>query len=147
MYFDLAMTNHSTMQVDKLYFKKTDFNEPHPLSPELEASDEEKIETEKLIICRICNNIITRPSNILGVEGEHIHTFKNPDGVVYRIGCFKKAPGCIPVSEPTYDYTWFSGYSWSVVVCAKCLNHLGWHYSSGTSGFFGLVLAYLTENI
>lgn len=147
MNFYLAIANHSTGKENILFFKKSNFNEPPGLEPELDISNEEEAVTENLIICRLCNNIITKPSNILDVEGNHIHTFSNPEGVVYRIGCFKEAVGCIPVSEPTYDFTWFPGYRWSVVVCANCLNHLGWHYSSDSSSFFGLVLAYLTENI
>lgn len=79
-------------------------------------------------------------------EGEHVHTFTNPDGLVFRIGCFHKAYGAEPEGAPTLDWTWFPGYAWQAEHCSSCATHLGWKYrKSATDVFHGLILDQLVE--
>lgn len=92
------------------------------------------------IICRNCGNTITTAEHIVTVNGEHIHTFTNPAGVLYQIGCFSSADGCIVHGEPTLEHTWFDGFRWSFSICSSCLVHLGWYYQRNDEGFFGLIL-------
>jgi len=112
-----------------------------------ESDRSEKEERKKTLICIFCGHVITFPDRAMEVSGGHLHTFSNPGGVVYQIGCFSAAPGCLDVSDPTLEYTWFPGYSWSISVCAGCMAHMGWHYRADGSGFYGLVLKNLTENL
>jgi len=104
-----------------------------------EKDDKSENEREKLF-CRICLNLITQDSYGIEVDGSHSHTFMNPRGIVFHIGCFMNAQGCFVMGAPTFEFTWFSGYRWCHVVCANCFNHLGWHYQSGGSSFYGLIL-------
>jgi hypothetical protein len=111
------------------------------------VEDEEHSEhdREKALRCRACNFAITAPKERFTQDGKHHHTFFNPAGIVYEIGCFKDAPGCLPYGSLSREFTWFKGYSWQVVYCKECLEHLGWYYATAGNGFFGLVLNRLRE--
>jgi hypothetical protein len=117
-------------------------------SPDKKPSSGIKIKTEKkfglreenCIVCINCGNIITSPECIILVNGHHTHTFSNPEGFIYDIGCFSLAEGCVVYGEPTLDHTWFDGFSWSFSTCSSCLVHLGWYYERKDEIFFGLIL-------
>lgn len=95
--------------------------------------------------CLHCNHNVTRVSAGLDVNGKHEHSFINPAGVIYRIGCFGHAPGVIEVGEASGHFTWFAGYVWRIALCARCERHLGWGFHSSEANFFGLVLAELKD--
>lgn len=104
--------------------------------------DEEGEEPEepRSLACKTCGIVITSQEHGIEVGGSHRHTFINPGGIVFRIGCFSMASGCYITGESTGEYTWFPGYVWCYVICSGCFSHLGWHYSTGDGGFFGLIL-------
>jgi hypothetical protein len=97
-------------------------------APELieEEAEEPSPEEEEYILCRQCHQAITRPAERISVQGAHHHTFANPHGIVFEIGCFKYAQGCGYAGSPSTEFTWFSGYAWRVSFCTMCLTHLGW---------------------
>ena len=101
--------------------------------------------SKRKIRCRRCGCVITSRRDRIAVAGSHEHTFMNPYGIVFRIGCFRLAAGCVAISGPMSEHTWFSGYSWSCVACGSCFRFLGWRYDSGNDGFFGLILDELRE--
>ena len=103
-------------------------------------------EMEPFILCRVCGNRISTLDAIIVVNGQHRHTCTNPAGITFEIGCFSSAPGCLIYGIPTYEYTWFEGYSWSLAFCSRCATHLGWYYQSEEEGFFGLILNRLRES-
>lgn len=106
----------------------------------LEKSDLDENE-EQAILCKACRNKICSPASGIEVNGRHRHTFYNPEGVIYHIGCFAPAPGCIMQGKPTLHFTWFAEYSWNFALCANCHIHLGWYYrSEAERNFFGLIL-------
>lgn len=134
-------------------------NNPAPmlLKPELRGKEKAGIKEEtefdenfdegSFLLCRQCLAMITTTSQRIAVDGTHQHTFANPHGVVFEIGCFKNAWGCGAVGSPTNEFTWFAGYFWQVTVCASCLTHLGWRFTSpDASGFYGLILDRLIES-
>ena len=129
-----------------IFFKKTDYENINNLESEVLSENAEKKKKEPLLICKVCKNIITSPENSIEVDGSHRHTFTNPEGVVYKIGCFSKIQGCTLVGEPIIEHTWFPGFSWQIVICSNCYSHLGWHFQSGENGFYGLVINNLIEN-
>ena len=99
------------------------------------------IEQERIYRCAACGFDITSEKDRVGINASHEHTFVNPGGYVYCIGCFRVAPGCLQVGEPTSEHTWFQGYSWLYALCGHCTSHLGWHYRSGANEpFYGLIL-------
>lgn len=99
----------------------------------------------KRLLCSVCLFPITTSGSRVEIQGSHVHTFANPHGYVYRIGCFLTAPGCLADHRETEEFTWFPGYAWSVEVCGRCLTHMGWRFRGAAGSFHGLVLDRLVE--
>lgn len=112
--------------------------------PMVDARASEGMGGGPLLVCRACDHAVTRRGAALEVAGAHEHTFANPAGIVFRIGCFAEA-ACTVVGTPTLEHTWFAGHRWAIAHCAGCGEHLGWRFASATSGFFGLILDRLVE--
>ena len=95
------------------------------------------------IFCRTCAHRISSDNDRIAVNGSHTHTFFNPAGLVFELGCFRRAPGCLVSSEASNQFTWFAGYSWRPAFCARCAGHLGWRFEKVDHAFFSLILANL----
>ncbi|MFC1857106.1 cereblon family protein [Thermodesulfobacteriota bacterium] len=107
----------------------------------VENEAKEKTSAEEYILCRQCLQVITSPSERITVQGSHAHTFSNPHGMVYNIGCFRSVRGCGYIGPAAEEFTWFRGFSWRIAVCSMCLTHLGWLFESrGNESFNGLIL-------
>ena len=107
----------------------------------IELAIEEEPVHENYILCRECHQIITNEEQRIVMHGAHRHTFANPNGIVFDIGCFKTAVGCGYSGHASNEFTWFAGFSWRVAVCSMCLSHLGWLFeSTGGTHFHGLIL-------
>ena len=93
------------------------------------------------VLCRQCRSVITLQSERISVQGSHQHTFANPQGYVYQIGCFRSAHGCGYTGQLTAEWSWFSGFRWRIALCSSCLIQLGWLFVA-TSGerFNGLII-------
>ncbi len=102
-------------------------------------------ERGRQLACASCRRPITSDSARIEVDGKHAHTFANPLGYVFRIGCFGIAAGVTTVGPVSSEFAWFSGYSWQIEECASCGAHLGWVFRSAARGFHGLVLDSLIE--
>ena len=97
------------------------------------------------LCCAACGSSITTERARIEVSGSHRHTFVNPHGFVFEIGCFGEAPGCAGLGPAEAFFSWFPGYAWRVVVCRGCGVHLGWSYGDPVD-FWGLVLDRLCEH-
>jgi hypothetical protein len=93
--------------------------------------------------CRRCRHDVTAGRLAIEVSGAHAHTFRNPAGWSFRLGCFADAPGAAVTGTATYAATWFTGYAWRFAHCSGCGTHLGWWFVGGSDAFAGLVLARL----
>lgn len=106
----------------------------------------EEEEEERLLLCKNCKNKITSLHNSIEVRGQYKHTFSNPHGFVFEIGCFSSAYGCTNQGLLTMEFTWFKGFGWRFALCSNCHIHLGWFYQSGREkSFYGLILDNLIE--
>ena len=118
----------------------------HELDADVAEQDEESPEEEPHIICRQCHQAITKSEERFSIQGAHQHTFANPHGLVFEIGCFRNAIGCGYAGPASDEFTWFAGYSWRVCFCGRCLTHLGWLFTSNSGdAFHGLILERLIE--
>ena len=108
-------------------------------------SESKQLAENKPILCRVCHNFITSFEQKIQINGTHYHIFRNPTGLVFEIGCFSSANGCVNYGSPTLEYTWFNGFTWRYALCSQCHLHLGWFYQSSTSCFYGLILSSLLE--
>ncbi|MGB3210309.1 MAG: cereblon family protein [Desulforhopalus sp.] len=113
-----------------------------PVGKEEEKQDTRPVEA---ICCRACGKAVTDRDKKIAVQGSHSHTFFNPAGIVFELGCFSAAPGCNITGDATSDFTWFAGYVWSFALCGGCSCHLGWFFEKGEHSFFGLILTKLKE--
>lgn len=95
----------------------------------------------KALHCAFCHSIITWQASAIDQLGRHIHTFENPGGYEFTIGCFARAY-CMQVGTPEKEWSWFPAYHWQYALCHQCHEHLGWYYRSATqsNSFFGLIL-------
>jgi len=108
-------------------------------TPEIDTADDADAAIEKALLCRQCRSVITSRRYAISVDGNHVHAFFNPAGIIFEIRCFKQAEGCTVQGEPTDEFSWFKGYVWRYALCATCLIHLGWLFDSGETFFFGLI--------
>jgi hypothetical protein len=95
--------------------------------------------------CAFCKRPITTTAAAIEMNGAHAHTFSNPDGYQFRVGCFSDAAGLVKAGPSSTDWTWFPGYSWQVELCAGCREQLGWFYRGADHRFHGLILDNLVE--
>jgi hypothetical protein len=117
-----------------------------PEDLQVEEYDEQETEEEKAIVCAQCRHSITSTAQRIEINGMHQHTFFNPYGIIYEIGCFQSAQGCGHVGPTTDEFSWFPGYGWRIAVCSSCLTHLGWLYSApDKESFHGLILDHLLQ--
>ncbi len=100
------------------------------------------------IYCATCGHLVTRGRWRIHMNGEHQHTVFNPAGILFRLLCFKEAPGVTAIGDPTSDFTWFRGYDWQVGLCAGCEAHLGWQFAGDQEPpvFFGLIKPRLSSD-
>jgi hypothetical protein len=130
------------------YLRQPSGQPPEARTPEAGSAPGEhpSAQVEPFIVCRDCLHPITRPSERITVEGQHAHTFANPHGIVFEIGCFRRAAGCGAIGPPSSDFSWFAGHRWRVCICAACLVHLGWVFLPAVGDvFYGLILERLRE--
>jgi len=106
----------------------------------IKAKPDDRPKKEKRLFCAACRHPITHQDERIIVQGGHEHTFTNPQGMTYHIGCFREAVGCAAAGEATTEYSWFSGYAWRIAYCAHCHVHLGWRFQSDTDYFHGLIV-------
>lgn len=111
------------------------------LEPKQDESEKRDLSEEKNILCGLCGHAITSVPEIIDINHSHKHTFANPHGIVFEIGCFRSAGGCIQIGPESADWSWFTGFTWRIAICTKCRTHLGWHFTSSEGkDFFGLIL-------
>jgi hypothetical protein len=107
--------------------------------------DDEETGGSPGLFCRTCGYRITSDDQRISVNGSHTHTFFNPAGLVFELGCFGRAPGCLIGNQASTLFTWFAGFAWRPVSCARCAVHLGWRFEKDDAVFFSLILASLTD--
>ena len=95
------------------------------------------------LVCADCEHLITDDAHRIEMSGTHEHTFVNPAGFAFHIGCFAAAPGCAHFGTEQGAFSWFPGWTWQVALCARCGAHLGWTYHNAAQRFWGLILTAL----
>ena len=113
------------------------------ISPSASSEGEARERLARVLVCRECGQEITSPDHAFEVGGSHQHTFFNPVGILYEIGCFSQARGCANLGHPSVEFSWFPGFAWRYAHCDRCATHLGWRWESGGETFFGLILVHL----
>lgn len=115
------------------------FREQDESAIDTDTIDRSEESPEKALFCKLCGNRITVDAQAIEVNDGHHHTFFNPAGIIYEIRCFSAAEGCLQYGPFSDEFTWFAGYSWRLALCSSCSVHMGWYFSSGGTGFYGLI--------
>ena len=110
-----------------------------------ETRYDERRGAEGSLVCARCRGLVTSRASALSMSGSHAHTFVNPHGFEFRIGCFADAPGCTELGEESAYWSWFPGFTWQVSLCRQCGEHLGWLFRSPDARFFALILDRLAQ--
>ncbi len=100
---------------------------------------------ERRLFCATCRNLITSQDDRISVQGGQEHTFTNPHGYVFNIGCFRDTRGCAHIGDRMSAWSWFRGFTWRVALCGDCNIHLGWLFEAPDERFHGLILSRLTS--
>ncbi len=100
---------------------------------------------ERRLFCAACRNPITTQDDRISVQGGQEHTFTNPHGYQFHIGCFRQTRGCAHIGEETSAWSWFKGFTWRIALCSNCNTHLGWRFQAPDDQFHGLILNRLTS--
>lgn len=127
--------------------KTNPFNGKLPGAHPMTVDDDVARLWEVRLYCAACGHLITAARWGISMDGAHEHCCFNPLGVQYDIRLFRRAPGVESVGAATLRATWFSGYTWRLVACNNCREHLGWHYEGRRqpTRFYGLIAEKLTE--
>lgn len=121
-------------------------NAPERLSgvlsdPDIEGFRHPKAsDMEPPLRCAACLAPVAYGKDRIALDGSHVHTFANPHGIVFEVGCFALAPGCRTIGSASDEFTWFPGYVWEIGVCGNCARHLGWRFVSESADFWALIL-------
>lgn len=93
--------------------------------------------------CAVCGHRLTERGYRTERGGAHEHTFVNPGGFAFQIGCFVAAPGCAYTGATSTELSWFPGWTWQIAICARCRVHVGWIFRCAGEQFHGLITAAL----
>src|SRR5687767_1568402 len=95
---------------------------PAPSGEEHPEGDVDE-ELERWLRCVACGARVTKETARISMNGSHEHTFMNPSGLKYIVGCFSKAEGCASEGSRSSVWTWFPGYAWQIEACSACRCH------------------------
>ena len=115
------------------------------IAPDAEIEQETEDALGDEIYCAACGHVVTNTQWKTSRNGEHEHVVFNPAGMLFRVVCFKEAPGVAGHGAPSDEFTWFKGYAWQVSTCLGCNGHLGWQFAGADDVFFGLIKPKLTS--
>lgn len=133
--------------VEYKYFRKSPIESEGVVDHD-EHTDEELGDgggSGRKLACKLCHGVITSRGDAVDKDGKHQHTFFNPAGIVFEVGCFARAPGCAVSGQPTSEFSWFKGFLWQFSSCSACDAHLGWFFSGAGPSFYGLIVTRLVE--
>lgn len=89
--------------------------------------------------CRVCGAILAGDDHAIEVDGASRHRFANRAGLVFAVGCYGHAPGCVASGPATDEDTWFAGHTWQRAFCRRCAGHAGWLFRGKARVFFALI--------
>lgn len=108
------------------------------------------------LVCDCCQQHWADASDVLNLQAdEGGASYVNRHGYIHSLVTLgKMAPNSVVLTgHPTAEDCWFTGFAWSMLMCARCHSHAGWKYTragvdgegdaqgaiaGGLSEFFGL---------
>eukprot|EP00045_Choanoeca_perplexa_P000530 m.14875 g.14875 ORF g.14875 m.14875 type:complete len:365 (-) comp10365_c0_seq1:77-1171(-) len=80
------------------------------------------------LACKHCDLVLTSSDQVFELRSSHlVGNYVNPEGYQHEILTTYTAT-VVLVGEPSLLHTWFNGYAWTIAVCPRCGEHVGWRY-------------------
>jgi|EP01043_Picozoa_sp_COSAG02_P064631 ribosomal protein L37E len=57
-----------------------------------------------------------------------VHHLKNPHGREFEVVTVTNLTSYKTHGPKVAEHSWFPGYSWQIIVCARCGHHIGWRF-------------------
>ncbi|DAZ94514.1 TPA: LOW QUALITY PROTEIN: hypothetical protein N0F65_011867 [Lagenidium giganteum] len=86
---------------------------------------------EEHIYCARCETPLAKTRDIFSMTNQGATgTFLNPGGCVHQTLTLRaiQESNTDNGHEHSTEASWFPGYAWSILHCARCMNHLGWRF-------------------
>jgi len=99
--------------------------------------------------CDKCSTIVADKNDLFSLSKRGpMDAYVNPQGHVHETVTFYKAQNISLHGRSSTEYSWFPGYAWTVAICKRCRNHLGWKFKASKKDlvprkFWGLTRASL----
>jgi hypothetical protein len=108
--------------------------------------DENSTRAAACVRCIACLTPLADTADATRVDGHHHHSFVNPHGFIYRIRCYAAARNVSMHGTPSDAFTWFRGFTWTIIDCTACATHVGWRFEGTASTFFALIADKVTSD-
>ncbi|KAL8109966.1 uncharacterized protein LOC141672116 [Apium graveolens] len=90
----------------------------------------ELLESFNCIRCKNCQEIVAKRSDMLEMSSDGpLGAYLNTRGYVHEIVTLLKVNGLSLVGHPSEEYSWFSGYAWTIACCTNCECQMGWCFT------------------
>jgi len=87
------------------------------------------LEMSKVLVCRRCGGQVADQSDIFSMSKEGPQgAYVNPHGAVHETLTVYKSKNLRLLGQPSTEYSWFPGYSWTITECSGCGDHTGWKF-------------------
>jgi len=91
------------------------------------------LEMSKVLVCRRCGEQVADQSDIFSMSKEGPQgAYVNAHGAVHETLTVYKAKNLRLLGQPSTEYSWFPGYSWTITECGGCGDHTGWKFIATT---------------
>lgn len=88
--------------------------------------------------CSSCEAPLSTLASLVAIsdEGASGGRYVNPAGQVHDLLTVADVvPNAVALEgEPSAEFSWFPGFAWTVAVCVRCRQHLGWQFTAETRG-------------
>ncbi len=76
-----------------------------------------------------------------------VQLLRNPHGSEFELVTLSKADVHFLNETKSFEATWFPNFSWTIILCPHCLQHIGWYFESVESKLVAPFFAFILENI
>ena len=103
-----------------------------------EGKDEKADEKKKggresiCLSCSSCSAPLSALASLVAMSDEGAGgAYCNPAGLVHDVLTVGEGfPNAVALEgEPSAEFSWFPGFAWTVAVCVRCRQHLGWQFT------------------
>ncbi|KOB66813.1 putative cereblon [Operophtera brumata] len=85
------------------------------------------ISRKSAVCCSGCLAELARREHVFAMSSDGVHsTYTNPGGHMHDVVTVTRAVHVAPAGLASAEYSWFPGYAWTILMCSRCMAHVGW---------------------